>query len=218
MRWDHPQQGEIKPNIILPAAEESGQILPISEWVLRHALMLSKPWVQEPNNLKRIAVNINAIHFHQVSFTDQVKTILRETSFSPNRLTLEIHENTLAENLDEAKQKILALKQLGVRFCIDSFGTGYASIAYLRQLPLDELKIDRSFIRDITSDHKDAKLVQTIITIAHQMEIEAVAVGVETEQQLQFLRDNGCRIFQGYYFDRPLQPEAFESSLKKQPA
>ncbi|MEW7986097.1 MAG: EAL domain-containing protein [Candidatus Thiodiazotropha sp.] len=218
LRWNHPQRGEIKPNIILPAAEESGQILPISEWVLRHALMLSKPWVQEPNNLRRIAVNINAIHFHQVSFTDQVKTILRETSFNPNRLTLEIHENTLAENLDEAKQKILALKQLGVRFCIDSFGIGYASIAYLRQLSLDELKIDRSFIRDISSDPKDAKLVQTIITIAHQMEIEAVAVGVETEQQLQFLRDNGCRIFQGYYFDRPLRPEAFESSMKKQPA
>ncbi|MEW8029313.1 MAG: EAL domain-containing protein [Candidatus Thiodiazotropha sp.] len=218
LRWNHPQQGEIKPKIIIPVAEESGQILTISEWVLRHALTLSKPWIQESTNLRRIAININAVHFHQVGFADQVKGILKETSFDPNGLTLEIHENTLAENLDEAKQKILALKKLGVRICIDSFGIGYASIAYLRRLPLDELKIDRSFIRDITSDPKDAKLVQTIITIAHQMEIEAIAVGVETERQLQFLRDNGCRIFQGYYFEHPLQPEAFESSLKKQPA
>jgi diguanylate cyclase (GGDEF)-like protein/PAS domain S-box-containing protein len=216
LRWHHPQQGEINPKTTIPAAEESGQILPISEWILRHALMLSKPWLQQSSDLNRIAVNINAAHFHQVGFADQVKAILEETSFNPNKLTLEIHENTLAENLDEAKKKFLALKALGVRFCIDSFGIGYASIAYLRQLPLDELKIDRSFIRDITSDPKDAKLVQTLITIAHQMEIEAIAIGVETEAQLQFLRDNGCKIFQGYYFERPLPPEEFEINLKKQ--
>jgi EAL domain-containing protein (putative c-di-GMP-specific phosphodiesterase class I) len=216
LRWQHPKQGEIKPRTIIPTAEESGQILPISEWVLKHALMLSKPWMHNTNNLRRIAININAAHFHQVGFAEQVKSILMELSFNPKQLTLEIHENTLSENLEEAKQKILALKELGVRFSIDSFGTGYASLAYLRQLSLDELKIDRSFIRDITSDPKDAKLVNTIITMAHQMEIEAIAVGVETEAQLQFLRNNGCKLFQGYYFERPLLAQEFESNLMKQ--
>jgi diguanylate cyclase (GGDEF)-like protein/PAS domain S-box-containing protein len=218
LRWHHPQQSEIKPKTIIKVAEESGQILPISEWILRHALTLSKPWLQKSSDLNRIAINISAAHFHQARFADQVKTIMEETSFDPNKLTLEIHENTLSENLDEAKQKFLALNALGVRFCIDSFGIGYASIAYLRQLPIDELKIDRSFIRDITSDPMDAKLVQTFITMAHQMEIEAIAIGVETEEQLQFLRDNGCKIFQGYYFEHPLPPEEFEISLKKAPA
>ncbi|MGD8911840.1 MAG: EAL domain-containing protein, partial [Candidatus Thiodiazotropha sp.] len=145
-----------------------------------------------------------------------VKGIIEESSFNPNKLTLEIHENTLAENLNEAKQKFIALKELGVRFCIDSFGIGYASIAYLRQLPIDEIKIDRSFIRDITSDPQDAKLVKTIITMAHQMEIEVIALGVETEAQLQFLRDNGCKIFQGYYFAHPQPSEEFAFNLKKQ--
>ncbi|MES9972299.1 MAG: EAL domain-containing protein [Candidatus Thiodiazotropha sp.] len=218
LRWNHQQQGQIKPSTIIQVAEESGQILPLSEWSLRQALRLTSRWMQESNSLGRISVNINAVHFHQVGFADLVKTILQETSFNPNQLTLEIHENTLIENLDEAIQKILALKKLGVRFCIDNFGIGFASITYLRQLPLDELKIDRSFIRDITTDPKDAKLVQTIITMAHQMEVDAIAIGVETEAQLQFLRDNGCKIFQGYYFDHPLAPDMFESSLKKQPA
>jgi diguanylate cyclase (GGDEF)-like protein/PAS domain S-box-containing protein len=216
LRWHHPQLGEIKPKTTISVAEESGQILPISEWILRHALMLSKPWLETSSDLNRITVNINAAQFHQVGFADQVKGIIEESSFNPNKLTLEIHENTLAENLNEAKQKFIALKELGVRFCIDSFGIGYASIAYLRQLPIDEIKIDRSFIRDITSDPQDAKLVKTIITMAHQMEIEVIALGVETEAQLQFLRDNGCKIFQGYYFAHPQPSEEFAFNLKKQ--
>lgn len=216
LRWSHPEQGMIEPDTIIPVAEESGQILQISEWVLKQALTLSKTWMNESTNLQRIAINISSVHFHQVGFADQVKRILQETSVNPNRLTLEIHENTLAENLEEAKEKILALKRLGVRFCIDSFGVGYASIAYLRRLPMDELKIDRSFVRDIASDPKDAQLVQTIITMAHLMEIEVIAIGVETEAQLQFLRDKGCKMFQGYYFNHPLPADHFESLLKKQ--
>ncbi len=218
LRWYHPQQGIIKPKTIIPAAEESGMILQISEWILKQALTTCKPWLDSTTNLKRISVNINSVHFHQVGFADQVKRMLQESAFNPEQLTLEIPENFLAENLEEAKQKIISLKELGVRFCIDSFGTGYASIAYLRQLPLDELKIDRSFIRDITVDPKDAKLVQTLITMANQMEIEAIAMGVETEEQLKFLRDNGCRIFQGYYFSHPLSEADFASNLSKEPA
>jgi diguanylate cyclase (GGDEF)-like protein/PAS domain S-box-containing protein len=218
LRWHHPHRGIIKPNTIIPAAEESGLILQISEWVLRQALQTSKPWLNGTTNLKHISVNINTVQFHQVGFADQVKLLLQECAFKPDQLTLEIPENILAENLEEAKRKIIALKDLGVRFCIDSFGIGYASIAYLRQLPFDELKIDRSFIKYITTDPKDAKLVQTLITMAKQMEVEPIAMGVETEAQLEFLRDNGCRIFQGYYFSHPLSEVDFTSSLKKETA
>ncbi|MBT3057637.1 MAG: EAL domain-containing protein [Candidatus Thiodiazotropha sp. (ex Lucina pensylvanica)] len=216
LRWQHPQQGIIKPKTIITVAEDSGQILQIGEWMLEQALRLSEPWLDGSTNLDGVAVNINAVQFRQVGFVDQIERLLRETVFNPSHLTLEILENTLAENIEDAKQKVVALKSLGVKICVDSFGIGYASIAYLRQLPLDELKIDRSFVRDIGSDPKDAKLVKTIITMAHQMEIDAVAMGVETAAQLQFLRDNGCRIFQGYYFNHPLSPDEFDSILKQQ--
>ncbi|MES9994083.1 MAG: EAL domain-containing protein [Candidatus Thiodiazotropha sp.] len=218
IHWEHPYQGIIKPKTIITIAEESGQILQLGEWSLGQALKLSKPWMGNVYNLKCVSVNINTVQFRQAGFVEKVDRSLRESAFDPHHLTLEIHENTLSENLEDAKRKITALKELGVRISIDSFGIGYASIAYLRQLPLDELKIDRSFVRDITSDPKDAKLVKTIITMARQMEIDAVATGVETDPQLQFLRDNGCEIFQGYYFNPPLPAEDFESILKKQTA
>ncbi|MCU7921894.1 MAG: EAL domain-containing protein, partial [Candidatus Thiodiazotropha sp. (ex Dulcina madagascariensis)] len=216
LRWAHPQNGIVEPGIIIPVAEESGQILQISEWVLKQALTQGKQWMDGAVNLKRIAINISSVHFHQVGFADQIEQILQETSVNPSQLTLEIQEDTLVENFEEAAEKVLKLKKLGVRFSIDGFGIGYASIAYLRRLPLDELKIDRSFVRDITGDPKDAQLVQTIITMARLMEIEVVAIGVETEAQLQFLRDNGCKIFQGYYFSHPLPADQFEANLKKE--
>ncbi|MEW8505737.1 MAG: EAL domain-containing protein [Candidatus Thiodiazotropha sp.] len=216
LHWEHPLQGIIKPKAIITAAEESGQILQLGEWMLAQALKLSRPWLESDNNLKSIAVNINSAQFRQVGFTDQVARILRECNFNPNQLTLEFLENTLVENLEDSRRKVVALKELGVRISIDSFGIGHASIAHLRQFPLDELKIDRGFVRDINGDPMDAKLVKTLITMAHQMDIEAVAMGVETASQLHFLRDKGCQLFQGYYFNHPLAADDFESILKKQ--
>ncbi|MEJ2608699.1 MAG: EAL domain-containing protein [Candidatus Thiodiazotropha sp.] len=213
LRWFHPIHGIIQPNTLLPVAEESGQILQISEWVLKQALNQAKIWIEDNKTQSHIAINISGAHFHQVSFADQIVQILQETGVEPSHLTLEIHEGTLVENFDEATEKVLKLKKLGVRFAIDCFGIGYASIAYLRRLPLDQLKIDRSFIRDINSDPKDANLVETIITMAQMMEIEVVAIGVENESQLTFLRDRGCKIFQGNYFSQPLPVELYQSYL-----
>ncbi|MCG7989703.1 MAG: EAL domain-containing protein, partial [Candidatus Thiodiazotropha lotti] len=218
LRWYHPNHGQVEPRRFITVAEESGQILQISEWVLSQALQKIKYWseqLQEPLNL---AINISAVHFHQASFADQIEELVTNTGVDPRHLTLEIHEGTLVENFEEATEKVLKLKKLGVRFSIDCFGIGYASIAYIRRLPVDQLKIDRSFIRDISSDPKDAQLVQTIITMAQNMDIEVVAIGVETDAQLKFLRDKGCKIFQGYYFSHPLPVDQFEIYLSKETA
>ncbi|MEW8383612.1 MAG: GGDEF domain-containing phosphodiesterase, partial [Candidatus Thiodiazotropha taylori] len=218
LRWHHPNHGQVDPRRFITVAEESGQILQISEWVLNQALLKIKHWSEQLQDPLNLAVNISAVHFHQASFADQIRGLVTNSGVDPKHLTLEIHEGTLVENFEEATEKVLKLKKLGVRFSIDCFGIGYASIAYIRRLPVDQLKIDRSFIRDISSDPKDAQLVQTIITMAQNMDIEVVAIGVETDAQLKFLRDKGCRIFQGYYFSHPLPVDQFESYLSKETA
>ncbi|MES9834455.1 MAG: EAL domain-containing protein [Candidatus Thiodiazotropha sp. DIVDIV] len=218
LRWFHPNHGEVEPRTFIDVAEESGQILQISEWVLSEALTKSKQWNENNNGPIRLSINISAVHFHQANFADQVQKILEKSGVNPSYLTLEIHEGTLVENFEEAADKVLQLKKLGVRFSIDRFGIGYASLAYIRRLPVDQLKIDRSFVRDISIDPKDAQLVQTIISMAHNMDIEVVAIGVENSSQLKFLRDKGCKIFQGYYFSHPLPVDKFETYLSKEPA
>jgi diguanylate cyclase (GGDEF)-like protein len=218
LRWLHPQHGLVEPDTFVPVAEESGQILQISEWVLREALALTREWIDICQEPVCISLNISAVHFHQVGFANQIQQILEESGVNPKHLTLEIHEGTLVENFEEATEKVLQLKKLGVRFSIDCFGIGYASIAYIRRLPVDQLKIDRSFIRDIISDPKDANLVETIITMAKMMEIEVVAIGVDSDAQMNFLRDKGCKIFQGYYFSRPLPVDQFLTYLSKETA
>jgi diguanylate cyclase (GGDEF)-like protein/PAS domain S-box-containing protein len=215
LRWPHPEQEFIQPETFIPVAEENGQILAIGEWVLREALIQLRHWLLLGNaNFKSLAVNVSPVQFHQADFTQRIEKILTETGADPHYLTLEITEGTLVENLEMAKRKIEHLSQLGVRFSIDDFGTGYASIAYLRHLPLDELKIDRSFVRDILTDLKDANLVETIITMAEHMGLDMVAEGVETQAQFDFLRSKGCRTFQGYHFNQPMPADAFEAYLK----
>ncbi|MET0029178.1 MAG: EAL domain-containing protein [Candidatus Thiodiazotropha sp.] len=211
LRWFHPQQGIVDPKTLINAAEESGLILSLSEWILNQAMSQSQAWIKEADELQRVAVNISAVHFHQVGFADQIIQILQQTGLRPECLILEISESTLVENFEETYDKVVKLKQLGVRFAIDCFGIGYASLANLRRLPVDQIKIDRSFVRDIATDPKDAQLVQTFLTMAQLMEIEVVAVGVEDEEQLQFLRDKGCHIFQGYHYSRPLAANQFQT-------
>jgi diguanylate cyclase (GGDEF)-like protein/PAS domain S-box-containing protein len=218
LRWPHSRRGIIPPDTFIPVAEENGQILQIGEWVLRKALQQYKRW-QEKRSLTSftsLAVNVSPIQFHQANFTRRILSILRETGVDPRHLTLEITEGTLVENLEEARRKIKQLNRLGVRFSIDDFGTGYASIAYLRRLPLNELKIDRSFVRDILTDSRDANLVETIITMAQHMLLDMVAEGVESAAQFAFLTGKGCRIFQGNHFSRPLTADAFDDLLLQQ--
>ena len=159
----------------------------------------------------RIAVNVSALQFHQSDFVSNVKQALEDTGASPTWLTLEMTESILLQDVDETVEKIQMLKRLGVRFSIDDFGTGYSSLAYLKRLPIDEIKIDRSFVRDIMIDANDAALVDTILTLAGHIGLEVVAEGVESAQIFKFLGERGCPYFQGYYFSEPVSAEAFDA-------
>ncbi|MEN8133580.1 MAG: EAL domain-containing protein, partial [Pseudomonadota bacterium] len=217
LRWQHPKRGNIAPVCFIPVAEETGQILAIGEWVLESALSQLKAWTNDiaEFSLRNLAINVSPRQFRQEDFVLQIERVLGQTGADPQRLTLELTEGILVENLEDTIQKMEALKMLGVRFSIDDFGTGYSSLAYLKRLPLDEIKIDRSFVCDITTDPSDANLVETIITMAQQLGLEVVAEGVETEEQLDFLRRKGCRLFQGYYFSRPQPVEGFAELLNR---
>ncbi len=215
LRWRHPERGNVPPGDFIRLAEETGQIVDIGEWVLGHALSRLMAWtdkITEPP-FHNLAINVSPRQFHQADFTTYIKRIIAEAGANPAYLTLELTEGVLINNLADTIKKMEALKKLGVRFSIDDFGTGYSSLSYLKRLPLDEIKIDRSFVRDVTTDPDDANLVETIVTMAEHLGLEVVAEGVETEEQLEFLREKGCRVFQGYYFSRPLPVEDFTNLL-----
>ncbi len=211
LRWQHPERGIIPPMDFIPIAEESGQIHTIGAWVLRDACKRIRDWNREiPTALPwRIAVNVSSRQFRQADFSTQVEWILAETGADPNHLTLELTESMLMENLAECANKMKLLKQLGVRLSIDDFGTGYSSLAYLKSLPLDEIKIDRAFIQDIASSPADANLVKTIIIMVKQLGLEVVAEGIETAEQHDFLREQNCNFYQGYFFSHPLPQDDF---------
>ncbi|MCW8908480.1 MAG: EAL domain-containing protein [Sedimenticola sp.] len=212
LRWQHPVQGLVPPDRFIPLAEETGLILPIGEWVLRTACGLIARWsggVLEPL-LGHVSVNVSPWQFRQPDFPTQVQHIVAETGADPKRLGLELTEGVVIDNLQDTASKMASFKSMGVRISIDDFGTGYSSLSYLRRLPLDILKIDREFIEEVTSDESHAAIVGTIIAMAEHLGLEVVAEGVETEGQLQFLQQNGCRRYQGYYFSGPLPIEEFE--------
>lgn len=217
LRWQHPQRGLVAPGDFIPVAEETGQILAIGEWVLKRALSRLKAWTDAmaDSSFQSLAVNVSPRQFHQSSFAMGIEQILAETGADPGYLTLELTEGMLVQNLEDTIQKMDDLKKLGVRFSIDDFGTGYSSLAYLKRLPLDEIKIDRTFIRDIAADPNDANLVETIITMARNLGLQVVAEGVETEEQLEFLRGHGCSVYQGYFFNHPQPFEDFVQLLRK---
>jgi EAL domain-containing protein (putative c-di-GMP-specific phosphodiesterase class I) len=212
LRWRHPQRGLVMPASFIPLAEESGLIVPMGEWVLRETCMLIARLDTEGRGL-RIAVNVSPRQFHQADFVQRIRDILATTGADPTYLTLEITENLLIEHASESVARMTELVALGLRFSIDDFGTGYSSLAYLKRLPLSELKIDMSFVQDIPHDPNDVALVETILSMAHHLHFEVVAEGVENEAQLAFLRQQGCERFQGYYFHRPLEMRAWIEQL-----
>jgi diguanylate cyclase (GGDEF)-like protein/PAS domain S-box-containing protein len=217
LRWTHPERGNIAPVHFIPVAEETGQILAIGKWVLSSALSQLKDWTHNfaESPIHKLAINVSPRQFRASDFVLQIERVLGETGADPNQLTLELTENIFIENLEDTVQKMEALRRLGVRFSIDDFGIGYSSLAYLKRLPVDEIKIDRSFISDIITDPSDANLVETIINMAEHLGLGVVAEGVETEEQLEFLREKGCRLFQGYHFSRPRPAEDFEALIRK---
>lgn len=206
VRWNDPELGSISPAKFIPIAEETGLILDIGSFVLDRVCRQIHHWDRTPGGpqLDRIAVNISPLQFRQHEFVERVKNHLERWQVSPERLELELTEGLLIEQIDVAIEKMRELRQLGVRFAIDDFGTGYSSLAYLNKLPLDILKINQSFIRNMFDDNSSKAIVTSIITMAKLLGFELVAEGVETEEQLNYLRDQGCETYQGYLFGKPV--------------
>jgi diguanylate cyclase (GGDEF)-like protein/PAS domain S-box-containing protein len=215
IRWQHPERGIIPPLDFIPFAEDTGLILPIGQWVLDTACEQLKTWQQDPltSNIV-LAVNVSAKQFDQANFVDQVLTTLQRHGTNPARLKLELTESVLVNNVNDVNTKMNALNKMGIRFSLDDFGTGYSSLQYLKRLPLEQLKIDQSFVRDIATDNNDKAIVRTIITMASGLGINVIAEGVETAEQHRFLLDNGCLQYQGYLFGKPVAVTEFEAMLK----
>jgi len=208
VRWQHPQRGLILPGEFIDLAEKTGLIIPLGQWVLEAACAQLVAWQAEAATRDlSIAVNVSARQFRQSDFADQVLDLLRRSGANPYRLKLELTESLLLSDVEDAIRKMRELRSIGVGFSLDDFGTGYSSLSYLKRLPLDQLKIDQSFVRDVLTDPNDAAIVRTILALARSMDMMAVAEGVENEGQRQFLLDNGCWAFQGYLFGRPVPVE-----------
>lgn len=215
IRWIHPERGMISPAQFIPLAEESGLILPIGQWVLDTACAQIKEWQQ--NVVTRglvLAVNVSIKQLRQRDFVTQVQTIVQRHTINPALLKLEITESMLVENIEETIATMFALKAIGIQFSLDDFGTGYSSLQYLKRLPLSQLKIDQSFVRDIATDSNDKAIVSTIIAMARNLNLDVIAEGVETEEQQQLLLIKDCTHFQGYFFSKPVPIEQFNALLK----
>lgn len=214
VRWNHPQLGHIGPDRFIPVAEETGLIVPLGEWVLRQACMQLAQWREQGIHPPRMVVNLSPRQFRQKHLLRNFYRVLSETGVDPHWLGLEITESVIMDNPEISIAVLEELRALGFQLSLDDFGTGYSSLSYLKRLPIDKLKIDRSFVNDITSDVDDEAMVGAIIVMAHQLDIDVVAEGVETPEQLEFLRDHDCDEFQGYLFSRPQLPENLTVLLK----
>ena len=215
LRWLHPERGLVSPLQFILLAEDTGLILPIGQWVLGTACAQIKAWEANPSACElQLAVNVSARQFHQPDFVEQVRAALNKTGADPARLKLELTESVVLDNINDTIAKMHELKQIGVRFSMDDFGTGYSSLSYLTQLPLDQLKIDLSFVRNIGIKPTDAVIVQTIIGMGNSLGMEVIAEGVETEAQRDFLERNGCHAYQGYLFSKPVPIEEFEALIR----
>jgi diguanylate cyclase (GGDEF)-like protein/PAS domain S-box-containing protein len=218
LRWSHPEMGLISPARFIPIAEETGLILPISEWVLQAACAQSKAWQAQGFGPLRTAVNISWRQFRQKDLAAKISSTLARTGLEPDCLDLELTEGTLVQNVETAIRALDELKRLGVHISLDDFGTGYSSLNYLKRLPIDVLKIDQSFVREITNDPDSAAIANAIIAMAHSMRLRVIAEGVETMGQLALLHRRGCDQIQGFLFSKPLPPEELTRLLRDRPS
>ena len=214
VRWLHPVRGLIQPGVFIPVAEATGLILPLGAWVLRTACLQLKAWATSPRcRLLTLSVNVSGYQFREADFVQQVLDVIEETGADPTKLKLELTESFLVEDIEDIILKMTELKNRGIGFSLDDFGTGFSSLSYLKRLPLDQLKIDQSFVRNILTDPNDAIIAGIIITLADKLGLAVVAEGVEREGQRQFLADRGCQIYQGYLFSRPLPIKSLDAVL-----
>ena len=210
LRWKHPDLGFVPPGRFIPLAEETGLIIPLGRWVLFQACRQIRDWRDQGLDFP-VSINLSTQQMKDKDIPSLVESSLRKNDLSPRDLHLEITESTLMENLDRNLTILRSIRELGCRFSIDDFGTGYSSLSYLKTLPINAIKIDRSFITDLPEDRRNAALVRAITSMARGLDLEVVAEGVETEEQLRFMQAAGCSIIQGFYFSPPLTAPDFSA-------
>ena len=214
MRWTHPTRGLISPAEFIPVAEDCGLILPISKWVLREACKQARAWVDAGLPPVTMAVNVSAMDFRDDNFLERVFAVLSETGLDPQFLELELTESVLMKRAESAASVLQTLRAKGVQVAVDDFGTGYSSLSYLRKFPINALKIDQSFVHQITTTPDDTAIVTAVISMGRSLKLRVVAEGVETQEELAFLQDLQCDEAQGFYFGRPMPPKEFAGLLK----
>ena len=216
LRWQQPYSDLIQPDEFIHVLEESGLIVPVGDWVLRAACAQGKAWEAEGLPPLRVAVNLSSRQFKGENLAGRLSRILDETGIDPSRLELELTESLLMEDVSASSVTLDELRMLlGLNLSIDDFGTGYSSLSYLKRFPLDALKVDRSFVRDIATDPNDASIVTSIINLAHNLRLKVIAEGVETEEQLAYLRERGCDLVQGFYFSEPVPAEELSKLVRR---
>ena len=214
IRWKHPTKGFISPADFIPMAENSGLIIPVGDFVLETALNTLVEWAKKPAFASiKLSVNVSAKQFADINFVSKVKQAVKRSGVNPNNLKLELTESIIVKDVESTIQTMNDLRDIGIRFSMDDFGTGHSSLAYIKRLPLSQLKIDQSFIRDVTTDSDDATIVKTIIAMSNTLNLEVIAEGVETVEQKDFLKENQCNIYQGYLFSRPLPLQEFNNLI-----
>jgi len=211
LRWMSDEgQSSVPPSVFIPLAEEAGLITEVGNWVLHQACEILEQWQHNPKTCSlTLAVNISGIHFHEPDFVDAVIVLLKNYTFPQKKLKIELTESVVIRNVDLVAKKMSALKDAGVLFSLDDFGTGYSSLSYLKSLPIDEIKIDKSFVRDISTDPNDAAIVRAIVAMSQSLGFSVIAEGVETTDQKSFLLNIGCRKMQGYLYSKPTQISDF---------
>jgi diguanylate cyclase (GGDEF)-like protein/PAS domain S-box-containing protein len=214
MRWFPASQKQISPAEFIPLAEDTGLIIPMGLWVMQTACAQLKQWEQNPKSCRlQISINVSAKQFHQSDFFEQIQTSLQQSGANPALLKLELTESVVLTDIEDVIERMQKIKSLGIMFSLDDFGTGFSSLSYLKRLPLDQVKIDQSFVRDITTDSNDAAIVRAIIAMCHSLEMQVIAEGVETQSQLDFLKKNGCINYQGYLFGKPMSITDFNNTF-----